>query len=129
MLVKMDAANAGGGENFDFLFSVPDDDKIVFKKYLGATTQTYTLQKLPKLIIYHATGGGDGKSVMLFVNPKTQTGLLYETTNSTPYLQEPVVTDQTASSAVGPINISANSVQMKAYDSGANPRQEMLIYY
>lgn len=125
MFNEMMPMSQGGGENFDFLFSAPDE----FKTYLGAVTQTYTLQKLPKLIIYHATGGGTSKSALMFVDPKTQTGLLYETVNATPYLKDPVVTDQTASGTVGPISISENSVQMKAYDSGSNPRQEMLIYY
>lgn len=125
MRVRATNASGGGGGGFDFLFSAPDE----FKIYLGATTQTYTLQKLPKLLIYHATGGSDGKSAMMFVDPKTQTGLLYETVNANPYLKDPVVTDQTASGAVGPVSISASSVQMKAYDSGANPRQELLIYY
>ena len=65
----------------------------------------------------------------MFVDPKTQTGFMYETINATPWLKDPVVTDQTSSSAVGPVNISASSVTMKAWSSGSNPRQEMLVYY
>jgi len=119
------SGSGGGGGDFYALLSTPDE----FFTYLGAVTQTYTLQQLPKLIIYHATGGGTGTSVLIFVDPQTQAGLKYETINTSPYLKDPVATDQTSSSAVGPINISASSVSMKAWSSGSNPRQEMLVYY
>ena len=45
-MMPMSQGGGGGGGDFDALLSTPDE----FFKQLGATTITYTLQQLPKLI-------------------------------------------------------------------------------